>query len=390
MAEAERNFAEAKEMAQQAGNVYSAVAAAAYQAKALASQGRLHDAGQVLEHALNLSNPAAQPSQPRVTAAGLACAILGNLLYEWNRLEEAEQYLTEAIEMGQQLTHGSALWSAYHTLARIKLIHGDGKAAEALVEEVQRYRMSYTVLLPARLMNAEQAHADLTLGRLGDAERWANNYRSEQAGSARFVHEIEALIRARFYLLQSQPQLARALLEQLRPKAESSDRKGHLIEILALTALSQQAQGELPLAVETLRGTLEIAEPEGYLRTFVDMGRPMTALLYRALSEEVMPEYVGRLLAAFPADDGIIDSTQKNDEPLDVVSPQEHLIAPLSERELEVLQLLAGGASNQDIAEALTIAVTTAKKHVSNIIRKLGVDNRTHAVAKGRYLGLCE
>ena len=107
-------------MAQQAGNVYSTVAAAAYQAKALVSQGRLNDAHQVIESALNLSNPSTQPPQARITAAGLAYAVLGNLLYEWNRLEEAEQYLTEAIELGQQLAYGSALWSAYHTLARIK------------------------------------------------------------------------------------------------------------------------------------------------------------------------------------------------------------------------------------------------------------------------------
>ncbi|HEY7506420.1 MAG TPA: LuxR C-terminal-related transcriptional regulator, partial [Nitrososphaera sp.] len=390
MAEAEQIFAEGRDLAQNAGNVYSAVAAAAYQAKALVNQGRLNDAYQVIDYALNLSNLTAQPSQPRVTAAGLACAILGILLYEWNRLEEAEQYLTEAIELGQQLAYGSALWSAYHTLARVRLIRGDRKGAEALVEEAQRYRMSYTVLLPARLMDAEQANADLALGRLENTERWANTHRAEQTGSARFVHEIEGLVRARFYLIQNRPELARALLDELRLNAEESDRKGHLIEILALTALSQYALGEVPLAVDTLQTVLSIAEPEGYLRTFVDKGQPMAVLLYQGLDQGLMPDYIGRLLAAFPAEEMIADSTSNTAEPLQVESPQEHLLEPLSKREVEVLQLMAGGASNQDIAEALIIAVTTAKKHVSNIIRKLGVDNRTQAVAKGRNLGLCE
>ena len=390
MAEAERIFTEGKGMAQKAGNVYSAVAAAAYQARALVGQGRLNEAHRVVEHALNMSSPSAQLSQARVTAAGLACAILGSLLYESNRLEEAEQYLTEAIEMGQQLAYGSALWSAYHTLARIKFIHSDPKGAETLVEEARRYRMSYTVLLPARLMDAEQALSQLILGRLEDAERWATTYRAEQTGSARFVHEIEGLIQVRLYLLQGQPEQARALLDRLRVGVDSSDRQGHLIEILTLTALSQFALGEVPSAVDTLQTTLRIAEPEGYLRTFVDEGQPMAALLYQALAGGVLPDYIGRLLAAFPADETIADSSPDHSKQRQVESAQDHLVEPLSEREVEVLQRMAGGASNRDIAEALTIAVTTAKKHVSNIIRKLGVDNRTQAVAKGRTLGLCE
>ena len=259
-----------------------------------------------------------------------------------------------------------------------------------LIEEAQRYRMSYTVLLPVRLMDAEQAGEDLALGRLEEAERWANTYRAEQPRSAKFVHEIEGLIQARLYLRQNQPDQARALLDEIHLSVKSSDRKGHLIEILALTALAQHAQGEVPLAVYTLQRAMRIAEPDGYMRTFVDEGPPMAALLYQALKEGVMPDYVGRLLAVFPADEPVANSSPDSPEPLRVKSPEEQLVEPLSEREFEVLQLMAGGASNKKIAEALTIAVTTAKKHVSNIIRKLGVDNRTQAVAKGRTLGLCE
>jgi LuxR family maltose regulon positive regulatory protein len=390
MAQAEQIFAQGREMAQQAGNVYSAVAAAAYQAKALVIQGRLHAAERVLEGALRPDNPADSPSRPKATAAGLACAILGNLFYEWNRLEEAEQYLTEAIELGQQLAYGSALWSAYHTLARIRLIHQDQKGAEALVEEAQRYRMSYTVLLPAGWMDAEQAGAELALGRLQNAEHWASTCREEQTASARFVQETEGLLRARLYLRQGKPGQARALLDQLRPITESSDRTGHLIELLALTAMSQHALGRVSEAIDTLQAALRIAEPEGYLRTFVDEGQPMAVLLYQALAEGILSNYIGKLLAAFPTYEASSYSWQNPSQAPQVGSADEQLIEPLSERELEVLQWMAGGASNQEIAEALTIAVTTAKKHVSNIIRKLGVDNRMQAAAKGRNLGLCE
>jgi LuxR family transcriptional regulator, maltose regulon positive regulatory protein len=389
MVEAERIFAEGREMAQKAGNINSTVAAAVYQAKSLISQGRLKDAHQIIDHALNLGNPTGQSSQSRVTATALAYEILGRLLYEENRLDEAEQYLNESIEMGQQLAYGSALWSAYHTLARIQLIRGEHERAEALIEEAQRYRMSYTVLLPVRLMDAEQARTALFLGRSGDAERWESTYRSAQTGSASFTQEIEGLTQVRLYLSRNQPDLALALLDELHSKAGTSDRKGHLVEILALMALAQQAAGETPLAVKTLRTALEMAEPEDYVRTFVDEGRPMAGLLYQSLAEGVMPDTIGRLLVAFPADETITTSPHDQAELPHACPRAAHLIEPLSDRELEVLQWMAGGASNKDISEALTIAVTTAKKHVSNIIRKLGVDNRTQAVAKGRTLGLC-
>jgi len=142
-----------------------------------------------------------------------------------------------------------------------------------------------------------------------------------------------------------------------------------------LQALGLQATGKHELAMAALSQALMQAEPEGYVRTFVDEGRSMAALLHRARSRDVMPEYTARLLAAFPP------------------APQGARIRPvfnepLSDRELEILRLVASGASNQDIADTLSIALTTARKHVSNILGKLGVRNRTQAASRGRDLGL--
>jgi LuxR family maltose regulon positive regulatory protein len=204
------------------------------------------------------------------------------------------------------------------------------------------------------------------------------------------VREFENITLVRLHLLQGKPDEAVALLDQIHATAVSDGHKGRVIEILVLTALAQHALAQPQLAIEALHAALKMAEPEGYVRTFVDEGQPMAALLYQALAHGVMPDYIGRLLAAFPADETITDASSHSSVPRQVESEQEHLIEPLSEREMEVLQWMAAGASNQDIAEALTIAVTTAKKHVSNIIRKLGVDNRTQAVAKARNLGLCD
>jgi LuxR family maltose regulon positive regulatory protein len=133
-----------------------------------------------------------------------------------------------------------------------------------------------------------------------------------------------------------------------------------------------------------------MAEPEGYERMFVDEGPPMAALLYQALKLGLFPDYVARLLALFPTNDVPLPASPIKSPFTNTKSSDESLIEPLSPRELEVLQLIASGASNEDIAANLVIAPTTAKKHVSNILQKLGVENRTQAVARGRSLGLCQ
>jgi LuxR family transcriptional regulator, maltose regulon positive regulatory protein len=320
----------------------------------------------------------------------VVCSSFADMLYEWNRLEEAEHHVTEALELGQRLAFGSALWSAYYTLARIRLTRGDRKGAEMAIVNQYRYRLVNTVPVPIRLMDAEQARANLMLGNLETVQRWEATIQTNKPRVLDFIQEVEDMTLARFYLLRGQPDLALHLLDSFRSTTETSGRKGHLIEILALTALGQQALGRNQEAIETLGKALQMAKPEGYLRTFTDTGQPMAALLYKALAQGVMPDYVRRLLSIFAVDDTTSSSFPDPSELPLAVSVEQELIEPLSERELEVLQLMASGASNQEIAETLVIALTTAKKHVSNIIGKLGADNRTQAVAKGRNLDLCE
>jgi LuxR family maltose regulon positive regulatory protein len=365
------------------------MAAALYQSNALICQGQLRHAGRVLEQALDLSKTPSLSAPSWIPAASAVCSSYGSLLYEWNRLEEAEEYLIAAVELGQRLAFGSALWSAYHTLGRIKLAHGDQKSAENMIEQAQMFRLTHTVPLPARLMDAEQARASLVLGQWELAERWAMQLQADRLPSPGLVGEIEDMTLARLYLLQGQPEAALNLLNRLRTGAESGERRGHLIRILALTAVAQHARGETRLATGTLQSALTMAEPEGYVRSFIDMGQPLAHLLYQTLEQGILPDYVSRLLALFPGVHEIKHPAPKPDL-LGSKPANEPLIEPLSERELEVLQWIARGASNEDIARGLVIATATAKKHVSNIIRKLGVDNRTQAVARGRSLGLCQ
>lgn len=388
MCEAVRLCSEAGALAQQAGNHYLQMVAIGYQAKARVCQGQLREAGEILNQALQWGDTPRQPVRARLPAAGVVCAGFGALLYEWGRLAEAERILVEAIELGQRLAFGSALWEAYHSLARTRLARGDAGGAMATLEEVERYARTHSVPLPERLMEAEQARAWLALGEMEPVEQWARACRSERIPSPGLVEEIEQMTLAHLELLQGHPEQALGRLNRVRPPAEAGGRKGHSIEILLLTAMAQHAQGDTRLAVNTLHAALTAAEPEGYLRTFVDAGRPVAELLYQALRRGVFPEYVTRLLAGFPEVAMIPGVPAQRPVPRNSQDEEQLFIEPLSQRELEVLHLMAGGASNQEIAEALTIALTTAKKHVSNIIQKLGAENRVQAVAKGRSLGL--
>ena len=168
-------------------------------------------------------------------------------------------------------------------------------------------------------------------------------------------------------------------LAQQGEQAEAHGRVWDLIEILALQALARQVQGDLDGAVEALARALRTAEPEGFVRTFIDEGQPMAELLRLAASRDIAPRYVAKLLAAFG----------EQPAPAEPAAPvAQLLVEPLSERELEVLRLLAEGLTNREIAEQLTVTVGTAKTHVHHIYGKLDVHNRTQAVARGRELGL--
>jgi ATP/maltotriose-dependent transcriptional regulator MalT len=193
---------------------------------------------------------------------------------------------------------------------------------------------------------------------------------------------VDKLTSARLLLAQGRPDEALGLLEELREAAEEAGRTDDLIEILALQALALWAKNNKERAVGTLTQALALAEPEGYVRTFVDEGAAMGDLLsatvgarQRSGASRVSTEYLAKLLAALPDE----KATAKADE---------RLPEPLSGRELEVLALMAAGESNGEIAARLFISTTTVKTHINNLYRKLGTSSRTRAVARARELGL--
>jgi LuxR family maltose regulon positive regulatory protein len=224
----------------------------------------------------------------------------------------------------------------------------------------------------------------LAQGNLAAASRWAQESNLDLEAELNQANEFEYITLARVLVARGRSEadkstLAQALglLERLAQKAESEGRSGHLVGLLALRASALDAQGDLDQALLCLGQALELAEPEGYLRTFVDLGLPLYGLLSEANARGIKPDYTNKLLAAFRADQQF--------EPL---SPPQALVEPLSPRELEVLELIAQGLSNHEICERLFLALSTVKGHNRNIFDKLQVQRRTEAVARARELRL--
>jgi LuxR family maltose regulon positive regulatory protein len=232
-----------------------------------------------------------------------------------------------------------------------------------------------------------QARLWIAQGHLLAANRWAQDNDLNAADPLdRYLYEIDYLTLARLWIAQANLagnlEAAGALLLRLHQAAASAGRSGSLIEILLLQAITFDAQKRREEALSALEQALDLAEPEGFVRIFLDEGEPMRGLL-QASGPHIKgrsAEYAGKLLAAYP--------DEKSNIGLPTILQPSTLPERLSERELGVLRLIAEGASNLEISAHLVIAHPTVKRHISNIFNKLGVGSRTQAVAAGRKIGL--
>ena len=239
-----------------------------------------------------------------------------------------------------------------------------------------------------RPIAARKARVWAAQGRLDEALDWVREQGLSVEDELSYLHEFDHITLARVLLARYQSdhadrsiQEAMGLLERLLKAAEERGGKGSVIEILVLQAIAYHAQGDLPAALDPLQKALALAEPEGYVRMFIDEGQPMAQLLREAAARGILPDYTGKLLAAFE-----VKAQTTEDEPDH--PPAKLLIEPLSQREIKVLQLIAQGLSNREIGERLFLALDTVKGHNRKIFDKLQVQNRTEAAARARELGL--
>jgi LuxR family maltose regulon positive regulatory protein len=271
---------------------------------------------------------------------------------------------------------------------------------ERAIETVHEQNLTAT----RRLLLAERADLLVALGRLEEAESWARELRVGESLDLELSNERECLSLVRLRLARGEVDEAVKLLARLLGPAESAGRFGVVIELLALQALALHQGGKLSPALSSLERALVLAEPEGYVRTFADHGESMGRLLRQVAARAVAPDYIARLLIAIesPGRGSPESASPTRSDIGNAGEPGPHQtvgddresgagpsgIEPLTAREVEVLRLLVGGASNRRIAEELTVSVGTVKAHISHILGKLGAHNRTEGVARARQLGL--
>jgi LuxR family maltose regulon positive regulatory protein len=333
-------------------------------------QGRLGDAMRAFEQSMQLAT-----GNGDTVLRGTADMHVGmsTILRERGDLEAARQHLMRNQELGEHLglPQNPHRWRI--AMARIKEAEGDLDAAVTLLDDAERvYAGDYSPNV--RPVSAMRARVSVRQGRLDDARDWAREQGLSADDDLTYLREFEHITLARMFLAQPSLDEATRLLEGLLRAAEEGGRKGSVIEILVLLALAHQQDGDIEAALTSLERALDLADPEGYVRIFVDEGPPMAALLAAAAGRGIFPVYVQRLTASSKGEAR--------------VAPKQDLVEPLSERELDVLRLLGSDLSGPDIARELVVSLNTVRTHTKSIYAKLGVNTRRAAVRRADELGL--
>ena len=380
-----RSFADGVSHQQMTGQVRFQIAGTYILADIRIAQGRLNEAVRTYEQSLQV---ATEQGEPVWGTANLYVG-LSELHRERGDLEAAKQHLLRSKELGEHVVGlPETRYRWYVAMARIKEAQGDLDGALDLLDEAERQYVE-SPDPDVRPVAALKTRVWVAQGRLTEALGWTRERGLPADDDLSYLREFEHITLARVLLARYKSDReeryiheAMELLERLLIAAEEGGRMGSVIEILVLQALAHEAQGDSPAALVPLERALSLAEPEGYVRIFVDEGLPMARLLYEALSQGVESDYIRRLLAAFP----VAESEQTASSPMR--GSKSELVEPLSERELEVLQLIAEGLTNQEVATRLYLSLHTVKVHARNIFTKLAVKNRAQAVARGRALGI--
>jgi len=351
------------------------------------AQGRLREASEKARQALQ--RMADKGALPFGSLAKLEVALC-DVLREQNELDEAFQRVTGVIERMKAWNMPTDRLFAYLTLTRVQESQGNIAGALASLRVAKDLRSSHPVLVSlGRSVDIYEIRLLMATHNVPAAARLMDDL---QPGTSQMVNirDQELIMLARVRLAQGKNDEVATILAPLSNNAEAGGRMNALLESLTLQARALDAQGDRETAVTILIKTLVLAEPEGFVRVFVDEGEGMQSLLVATAHQlELVIDpalvslkvYVAKLLEAFPA----------NQKTGAVFHPQiktDGLVEPLTTRELEVLQLVAAGDSNQTIADKLVVSVSAVKKHTGNIFSKLNVNSRTQALARARQLGL--
>ena len=363
---------------QRAGHIADVLGCAITLADIQIVQGRLDEAMRTYEQSLRLA-----PEGDGPVLRGTADMYVGMaaLHRERDDLPAATQLLLQSQALGEHIGMPQNPYRWRVAMARVREAEGDLDGAVDLLDDAERVYVG-DFSPNVRPIPAMRARVWVAQGRLGDVFGWVREQGLSAEDDLSYLREFEHItlaraLLARYKMEHAEPSLYEAigLLERLLNAAEAGGRTGSVIEILVLQALAQQLRGDIPAALVPLERALTLAEPEGYVRIVVDEGPPMAVLLEAAAARGISPSYVRRLLSAFG-----------NTE--DRAPAKQNLIERLSERELDVLRLLATDLDGPDIARELVVSLNTVRTHTKNIYAKLGVNNRRAAVRRAEELDL--
>ncbi|MEJ2304355.1 MAG: LuxR C-terminal-related transcriptional regulator [Anaerolineales bacterium] len=335
-----QNYLRSSEEAQSAGVLFLVIHSLCAAAQVQIGQAKLHLAEQACQQAIQVAEG------KRLPPLGLAESILGSIALERNDLAAAEEFLQNGIALSRR---GGLMDDVILGLSYLARLHA--------------YQGRVSMLAAAYIANLQ-----LLTGQEGAATQWAAEYQAVRAGQP---HEFADLTLVRVLLKTGDRENVPSILDALLKRGRAQGRVRTCMEAMILMALFHRAEKDIPAAVDWLSQALGLAAPEGFMRIFLDEGTALLDLLPKA--RQAAPELVDAILGSLQAESG--------------KSPLDQLPEPLSEQELRVLGLIVAGKTNRGIADELVISVGTAKWHVHNILQKLGVSNRSQAIARARELG---
>ncbi len=368
--EAERAYAEVRTHAEGSRINWIRLEEMVGAANVLVRQGKLLEATVLYRRVIKLGD------HRFALAVQQALSRLGSIYIEWDMLEEAERHLLRADELADQT--GSDIWrpETYLGLARLAWARGDVEGAFDALERATEFARKKGSVQEVRNALAQQARCWLATKRHALARRWADSCGLDPYLPPEYERQIELLTFVRLLIAEERTAAALRVLDAIQAQVDATGRVGELVEVHLLRALTHRAGGDHPSALFAIDQAIRAGEPGGYVRVFADEGEAAAPLLRHVTARGTHREYAQRLLA-------VVDGS--------ALAPLLHQSGgadALSERELEVLRLVAAGLPNRDVGLRLFISEKTVKKHLSNILGKLETTNRTQAVDQARRLGL--